>query len=445
MALLSAYAVPHPPLIVPSVGRGQERAISSTIAAYEEVARRIRALKPDTIVISSPHAPFYRDGFFLSQADSWYGDMARFRAPQNSLEVAMDKELSQAILQRARGAYQLPITDVGADEDDHGTFVPLYFIRDCLPQLKLVRMGLSYLSAESHRDLGLAVAEAAEDLGRRIVYIASGDLSHKLTVDGPYGFDPAGPVFDDEIKEIFTQGDLESLYHLDPVLCEDAAECGLRSFWIMTGALESIWYRSELLSLEGPFGVGYGVAAFEPLDHEDEVNSEGDPYVELARTSVEYFVREGKPLSRPDNLPSELLDGRAGVFVSIHKGDDLRGCIGTIQATRSCIADEIIRNGVAAASEDPRFSPIRPDELDYLSYSVDVLDQAEPVHSIDELDATRYGVIVTQGWKRGLLLPNLEGVDSVEEQLAIAKRKAGIAVNDDDVAIERFEVVRHEQ
>lgn len=168
-----------------------------------------------------------------------------------------------------------------------------------------------------------------------------------------------------------------------------------------------------------------------------------DPHIALARLSVETFVRTGAPAALPDGVPAELLERRAGVFVSLHEQGDLRGCIGTIAATTNCIAREILRNGIAACSEDPRFPAVRVSELDYLEYSVDVLGAAEAIGSPAELDPARYGVIVTKGWKRGLLLPNLEGVDTVGYQLEIAKRKAGIDPADTNVELERFEVVRY--
>ena len=168
-----------------------------------------------------------------------------------------------------------------------------------------------------------------------------------------------------------------------------------------------------------------------------------DPCVALARLSVETFVKTGRPAQLPDDVPAELLSQRAGAFVSLHEHGMLRGCIGTIAATREHVAAEILRNGIAASSEDPRFPPVRPDELDFLEYSVDVLGNAEPISSPDQLDPKRYGVIVTKDWKRGLLLPNLDGVDTVEQQVSIAKQKAGISVHDQDVELERFEVVRH--
>ncbi len=171
--------------------------------------------------------------------------------------------------------------------------------------------------------------------------------------------------------------------------------------------------------------------------------SEVDPHVALARLSVETFVNEHRVADVPADIPAELLSQRAGAFVSLHSHGQLRGCIGTISATCANVAEEIIQNGISACSRDFRFRPVRPDELDYLEYSVDVLGAAEPIESTDQLDPERYGVIVTKGWARGLLLPNLDGIDTVEAQVAIAKQKAGIPVDDTDVRLERFEVVRH--
>ena len=150
-------------------------------------------------------------------------------------------------------------------------------------------------------------------------------------------------------------------------------------------------------------------------------------------------MRTGRPIDRPASLPPELLDERAGAFVSLHAHGALRGCIGTVEPVTGCVADEILRNAVPPRARIRVFSPVRADELDDLEYSVDVLRPPMNTRS----SVARWGVIVSKGRRRGLLLPNLEGVDTVEEQLAIAKRKAGIDPADDDVMLERFEVVRH--
>ena len=189
-------------------------------------------------------------------------------------------------------------------------------------------------------------------------------------------------------------------------------------------------YQAELLSYEGPFGVGYAVAAFERFDAASSGDFGADPYVRLACASIETYLRTGKPLELTDEwqnaLPDEMLLQQAGVFVSIHKNGELRGCIGTIVPTTSSIAQEIIQNGISASTRDPRFPAIQVYELDCLEVSVDVLTDPESINSEADLDPCRYGVVVTKGYKRGLLLPDLEGVDSVAQQVAIAKQKAGI-------------------
>lgn len=171
-------------------------------------------------------------------------------------------------------------------------------------------------------------------------------------------------------------------------------------------------------------------------------NEQEDAYVRLARRTVEEYIHTGRLIDIPEGLPEEMYTEKAGVFVSIKKKGNLRGCIGTIRATCPSIAEEIVCNAVSASTKDPRFSPIGAGELEDLTISVDVLGDMEEIDSPEQLDVKRYGVVVTKGYRRGLLLPNLEGVDTVEDQIAIAKQKAGIGFME-DVRLERFEVVRH--
>jgi AmmeMemoRadiSam system protein A len=165
------------------------------------------------------------------------------------------------------------------------------------------------------------------------------------------------------------------------------------------------------------------------------------PLVELARKSVETFIKEGKKIAPPDPLPPEMTE-KAGVFVCLKKFGELRGCIGTYLPTNECIGAEVIANAISAAIKDPRFSPVEEGELSDLSYSVDILSCPEKVDSISDLNPKKYGIIVVSGFRRGLLLPDLEGVDTVEEQLRITKMKAGILPHE-EVEIFRFEVKRY--
>jgi len=253
--------------------------------------------------------------------------------------------------------------------------------------------------------------------------------------------------------------DFYTFLAFDVDFCDNAAECGLRSFIIMAGALDGKAVKSELLSYEGPFGVGYAVAAFEITGDDDtrqfdriynekeeqrlnRLKENEDEYVRLARKSLESYILHNKKIYRLDDLPKEMLNQKAGVFVSLKMNGQLRGCIGTIAPTTDSIADEIIQNAISAGLEDPRFSPVSERELDKLEYSVDVLGVSEPIKSMAELEPKKYGVIVSKGYKRGLLLPNLEGINTPQEQVNVALKKAGIKP-DEDYEMERFEVIRH--
>lgn len=170
--------------------------------------------------------------------------------------------------------------------------------------------------------------------------------------------------------------------------------------------------------------------------------TENSPYVKLALATVDAYVNNGEIIDIPKDIPSDFLVKRAGVFICFKKGGQLRGCIGTIEPVQDNIALEIIKNTISAASEDPRFLPIQPDELSKLECTVDVLMPSEPIDSESELDPQKYGVIVESGYRRGLLLPDLEGVDTIEQQVEIARRKAGIGYNE-NIKLYRFEVLRY--
>ncbi len=460
MSIDHAFIVPHPPLIIPEVGRGDRQKIRETIDALTKISSIIANIKPETVVIISPHSVMYGDYIHISPGSSAQGDFSCFGAPQMSINKQYDTELVSAICTEAENAgISAGILGEKDKRLDHGTLIPLYFIDQFDANYKIVRISISGMSALEHYHFGSCINHAAERLGRRVVLVASGDLSHKLTEDGPYGFAKEGPEFDRQLTQALQTGDFMSLLRFDEAFTEAAAECGLRSFIEMAGAFDGRAVKSELLSYEGPFGVGYAVCAFtaagkdeqrkfaeryreEQFTMLEEIQRGEDAYVKLARQSLETYIHTGRPLKQPEGLPEGMTDLRAGVFVSLKKQGRLRGCIGTISATEPSIAVEIIRNAVSAGTGDPRFDPVTASELSELVYSVDVLGEAEPISSMDELDPSRYGVIVSRGQRRGLLLPMLEGIDTPQQQVSIALQKAGIS-RDEKYGLERFKVVRH--
>ena len=458
--------VPHPPIILPEVGNGEEKKIEATTNAYLEAARFVASLKPETIILTSPHSVMYSDYFHVSPGRGAKGDMGGFRAPQVKFDVTYDIEMTDRIARKAEHD-DFPAGVMGEKNAslDHGTMVPLYFINKFYTDYKLVRIGLSGLTLPDHYRFGQLLQHVVNQLDRRVVFVGSGDLSHKLLAEGPYGYVPEGPQYDERIMDVMGRAAFDELLDFDNNFCEKAAECGHRSFCIMAGALDGYEVEAKELSHEGTFGVGYGICTYkvEPAGAAGiktgrdflsiweeqrkkvlyEKRAKEDPYVKLARKTIESYINDGKKIDVPDDIPDDMRSRKAGVFVSIHKEGMLRGCIGTISSVYENIGREIIENAISASTRDPRFDPIRPNELDSLEINVDVLSDAEDIESKDELDVKRYGVIVTKGYKRGLLLPNLDGVDTIDEQVSIALRKAGLSEHEKGYKLQRFEVVRH--
>ena len=461
MSIVGAIMVPHPPIILPEVGRGEEKKISETDRAYREAAELVGELAPETIVLISPHSVMYMDYFHISPGENAQGDMRQFRASQVKIRVDYDSAFVEA-MEKAASQADFPAGTLGEKNSglDHGTMIPLYYVNQRYRDYQLVRIGLSGLPLTDHYRLGQMIQQTADSLGRRVVVIGSGDLSHKLRKDGPYGLSKEGPEYDERIMDVMGRAAFDELLDFDETFCDKAAECGHRSFCVMAGTLDGLELETHELSHEGTFGVGYGVCTYRVTGESDsrhymkiweerqrkfleESRRKEDAYVRLARATINSWILERRRPVLPEDLPDEMLKDRAGVFVSLHKDGRLRGCIGTIQATRNSIAEEIVENGISAATKDPRFSPVRPDELDALEISVDILGKAEKISSKEELDVKRYGVIVSKGFRRGLLLPNLDGIDTVDEQISIALQKAGLSAREKNYEMERFEVVRH--
>lgn len=456
---------PHPPIMVREVGRADADATRVSSAALEQVRSLLERFEPDTLVLMSPHAAGYRDAFTITSGRRLRGDLGSFGAPSVAVDTAGDPDLAEQVM-RAAGAAGIPVVDRRAerpdarDELDHGALVPLSFI-DRTGRWPLVELSLSWLTYADHRTLGIVVRDAARALGRRVAFIASGDCSHRLAPGAPAGYAPRAREFDDALVAMLGAGDFQGLSSLDPDLVELAGECGLRSFITLGGFLDGSDAVPRLLAYEAPWGVGYLTAVFAPAAMLDAVlgteadaatttpargskggmkGSDTSEIVRLAREAIERYVRDGETM-HPTPLVSAALPGRAGVFVSLHEGGLLRGCIGTIGPTRPTLAEEVVRNAVEAATRDPRFPPVEPAELDQLEIKVDVLHEPQPA-SMDDLDPFVYGVIVSADLRRGLLLPDLDGVDSADQQVEIARRKAGIAPHE-TVHLERFKVDRY--
>ncbi len=457
MSIDYGFLVPHPPIIINKIGRGQEKIVEKTIDAYHKIGQMIAEIKPDTIIISSPHSTVYADYFHISPGKKTKGDLGQFGARDIEFEKQYDYILRDKIIEKFK-KFNIHGGTYGEKSAylDHGTILPMYFIDQYYRDYKLIRISPSGLSLLDHYQAGMLI-NGIEN--KKIVWVASGDLSHKLRKDGPYGLAKEGVEFDKELVEAIKEGDFLRILKFNPDFYHKAAECGLGSLMMMCGIFDGYDIETEVLSYEGTFGVGYAVASFKRLKPNskrhffqlykdnlmsfvNDIKQREDEYVRLARASLEYYILHKRRMDVPENLSDELLNRKAGVFVSLHKDKRLRGCIGTIYPVTSSIAKEIIENAISAGTRDYRFSSVKSSELSSIEYSVDVLGEPEPIDDKSLLDIERYGVIVRSGPKTGLLLPNIEGIDSVDHQIQIAKRKAGIA-EDESFTMERFEVIRH--
>jgi MEMO1 family protein len=461
---------PHPPILLHEVGHGREEDAALTLSGMGQVASVAAQEAPETIIFISPHGNMFRNAVSVLDAEELSGDFSDFGARGMRFEKQVDVPLMRAVMAEFR---EVGLSFIRLDRAeasryglkpslDHGCMVPMYFIDRKYPRYKIVHITPGFLP---HRDLyafGAAISRAVASVGRKVLILASGDLAHSDLREGPPP--PGSPfaVFDKAVVDAVRRADVKALVDMPASVWEPGQQCGLKSYCIALGALDSCEVCTELFSYESPFGVGYmcgrarGCGDAPSLlegwqaDSNKDAREGADPYVALARAAVRAFVERSERLewnafraALPSDVRERLEKDKAGAFVSLHRFGDLRGCIGTITATQRDLAHEIIHSAVEACSEDPRFEPVTLPELGELDVKVDILHPAHKVNGLADLDAQRYGVIVQSGWKRGLLLPALEGVDTPEQQVSIAMRKGGIAPSE-KIELYRFEVERHE-
>ncbi|MDT7604077.1 MAG: hypothetical protein QOF61_2074 [Acidobacteriota bacterium] len=471
--------------MVPEVGQDAAREVAGSIDAMREMTERVVASRAETVFIISPHAPLEAHAFVAYRDAELRGGFAHFRAPQATVSAPLDAGLLD-VLERAAAEEGFELAPLEGYELDHGTAVPLYFLLRNGWRGRLVALGYSFRSDSDHLRFGACVRRAADAAGRTVAFVASGDLSHRLTRGAPAGYNPDAHLFDEQVVASIRASAPARIAEIDPNLRRLAGECGYRSMLVAVGAADGLRADCEVMHYEAPFGVGYMVAQLarggataetkEFSKSEDEAaastktvardvvgrspdkenaaristgdgEDSRDGVVEslpaLARRAVETYVREGRVLRSADAPSSALFDQPAACFVSIKTEDgELRGCIGTVEPTQDSLAEELAANAVSAATRDPRFPPVALDELPHLRYSVDILSEPEPAR-FEDLDPKNYGVIVEDeaGVRRGLLLPDIEGIENADQQVQIAARKAGIAP-DEPVRLYRFRVSR---
>lgn len=431
-----AVLMPHAPVLIPEVGRGREAQAQATVDAMWRAAREVVASSPEAIIVISPHSPRRKGQFGLFDGVRLQGDMSQFGRPDTTISLENDRELVGA-LEWSFPREGLQTWKIICEPLDHGAFVPLYFLTRSGWDGPTVVMSLNYPGEGGWDAAGRAIREAVANVGQRVALVASGDMSHSLLPNAPCGFQPRAAEFDQTFVERVKRGRFESIHQIDAELQELASEDVVDSTLIAAHATDMSSKNHEVLSYEGPFGVGYCIARLYSRKPVGAVD--GTMLPTIARNAVESKFSNER--SGPHWKVNEFLDRPAGVFVTIrNRSGELRGCRGTIHPQHHNIVEETQAVALSSAFGDTRFQPVDKGELDDLRYEVSVLHRAEPVTSRAELDPHEFGVIVsTPDGRRGLMLPGVEGLETVDQQIEATCRKARIDP-DEPIALQRFKV-----
>lgn len=416
MSVVFAGLMCHAPIVIPQVAGAQAPRCRSTTRAMRELAARVVASRPDRLVLVSPHSPRLPDSC-AAWTGRHRGDLADFRSPTVRIDLPDAPEVAASL-----GLPAIPSPDAwplppSSDWLDHGAVVPLAFLWDAGWRGPTAILALPGRAALDATRLGRALAA----LPGRTAVVASGDMSHRLKPGAPAGYDPRAADFDRSFVAGLRADDWGAAVSAEPrsVAAEDVVD-STRIAMAAAGGPQN----AEVLSYEGPWGVGYTEAVlFDPAP----------PLYAVARSAIRAQIA-GRRYQPPAGGP-----GAAGVFVSLHRDGRLRGCMGHVEPRNDRLYEEVADVARLAARQDPRFSPVSADELHDLDIEVSVLQPPEAIAGPAELDPAVYGVIISSGHRGALLLPGLEGIDTVQEQLSVARRK-GVIGPAEPVQLQRFTV-----
>lgn len=440
-AISTAVLMPHAPILVPGVGGERMHQADATISALRTAAGRIVAAAPHSVVLVSPHSPRRHDAFGIWRDSRLRGTFDQFAAPEIGIDLPNDPGLASAIATHAH-ASGLATWEITRQPLDHGALVPLWHLANAGWRGPTVVLSLAASPDDSLSKLGEAIAAAAQNLGHPVALVASGDMSHRLQPHAPAGYHPRASEFDRQVIEILRRGQYQDLLRIDPELRELAAEDVIDSTVIAAAATRWNAVGGKVLSYEGPFGVGYGVAVLcESPVPQSSVSPGCEELPGIARASIAAALAHD---SAPAPVPHTAAQREPhAVFVTLRtRAGRLRGCVGTLQPRFPHVVSETWHLAREAAFHDSRFPRVTPAEFPDLRFEISVLQPLEDVASETDLDPQRYGIcLATDDGRRGALLPALDGVDTVAEQLAITRRKAGIDPGE-PVRIQRFTVAK---
>lgn len=439
MAVVLGGLTPHPTSLIPEIGGESLHALGATVQAVKALARRVAAESPDVVVIATPHGPRQDERFGLFCRDWLLTDFAREHAPEVALDAPGDPTLS---LQIARECTRLglPVDFVDRERPvalDYGLAVPLYYLQKAGYQGPIQPVVTSGLGRESHRLFGKAIAQAAGRLGKRVVLLASGDLSHHEA--GTQKAQKKARRFDQLLVKLLEDGRWDRVYDLDPAMVEEAGECGYETILVLMGALEKSLPQAELLAYEDPTGVGYATLTIDVQDAEEQ-DTEFNP-AGFARQVADTFLQTERLPHAPAHFPHDA----RGCFVCVHRGDVLEACAGALTPKEPNLATCIARYTLEALNDYAQTADGRHaltiDELNHLSLTVYMTGELEPVEGLEGFQTGKHGLVVSKGVHYGVALPE-PGRDQPHRMLEIALERAGLT-GTDGYMLERFAAEAH--
>ncbi len=268
--LVGCALLPHPPIMLPEVGGAESDRVQKSAQAAEAAALFLLQKNPSTIVVITPHGPAFRDAVGINVSPVLRGNLASFGAPGVAVSFETNNLLAQNIIRQSeRLGVSLAILDEHLSQQyrfslqlDHGAVIPLHYLYKAGFRGQVIHLSVGFLTYPEMYTFGKAVQGAIEMGRQKVAVVASGDLSHRLIPEAPAGYSPSGRIFDDQIMELLHFMDVKSMFVIDLKMVEEAGECGLRPIFFLMGTLDGLDAEAEILSYEGPFGVGYGVVIF---------------------------------------------------------------------------------------------------------------------------------------------------------------------------------------
>lgn len=458
------YVMPHPTMIIPELGDGEETKITATTSACEKVADEIGEIKPDTVIVITPHGPLFGNAVAFTNEEKIYGQIKKDDETKvflnfdintsliNNITTDLKKENINCVNINSKSCELYGIEY----ELDYGTIIPMYFIDKKLSDYKIIQITCGEFSKFELYKIGMIIKKAVEESESKAVCIASGELSHRLTEDGPYGYTPEGKNFDVEIQSLLKNGDVLNIYNMDNMKIDAAGTCGMNPLYTMLGVMNGNEVKGNILSYEGPFGIGYAVIDFslsktEINMYEQIINEKNKKfqnrledetiYAKLARESLTKFLMEGIKIEVPSYVTDEMIQNKAGVMISIMKDRKIVANSGYYLPRADNIAEEIINCAINLTSVNVNQTGFGIKDLEDIDIYVETITDVEKV-SIEELNPEEYGVYVRSGMKSGMFFPRIPGVETSEQQLNAALQQGNIS-SFDDYIIKRFKVTSH--